>query len=204
MWTSSIALGGKSPGDPDNGIPVPMHQMVVGIFQFGHADQLTNSALCTSTAERLLADIHLISCTYLTICCSFLLCPAEPLTPSLSITRPMHHSFSPAPASMYSSIRPHKRPIRWLERCLLRSSSWLHKRRDTETRYSVLEWRIVPGLSGGINRGISSSTVHLAHATAEAYWPMKCAAWQCPGPWYSVMNGLYSSVKHIKVRYHDG
>lgn len=33
---------------------------------------------------------------------------------------------------------------------------------------------------------------------------MKCAAWQCPGPCHSVMNDLYSSVKHIKVRLCDG
>ncbi len=106
------------------------------------------------------------------------------------------HSFCINP-----SIHPYKRPIRWLERCLLRSSS-IKDKTHSQSQLSGQEWRIVADLPGGINRGISSSTA--GHATAEAHWPMKCAARQCPGPHHTVMNDLYFSVKHIKVRLHDG
>lgn len=123
----------------------------------------------------------------------------------LCLVRP---SFSLSVPLIYASffclnppIHPYKRPIRWLERCLLRSSS-VKDKTQSESQLSGQEWRIVPDLPGGINRGISSSTA--GHATAEAYWPMKCAARHCPGPHHAVMNDLYFSVKHIKVRLHDG
>lgn len=108
---------------------------------------------------------------------------APPISLSLSHT-PMHYVFFSL--CIHVPIHPPlQRPIRWLERCLLRSSLWLHKRRDTESGLSVLEWRIVPGLPGGINRGISSSTAGPCYCWGLLAYEMcsMAVSWASPQWW---------------------
>lgn len=58
-----------------------------------------------------------------------------------------------------------------------------------------------PAPPAGINGGICNS--RNGHAPAEAYWSINCAAQQRLGLSCNVMNGLWSSTNHIKVRLHD-